>query len=166
MRTIAILLALSLPLPAFADRASPHAKVSATVNGKKITIDYGRPSKKGREIFGALVPFDKVWRTGADEATVLTTDGPLTIGDLKVPKGTYAIFTVPGQTGWKLIVNKNAKQWGAFSYDTKEDLGQTAMTVTGTGAPVEQFTISVEPQGKKATLKLTWDKTAASVSVE
>jgi hypothetical protein len=166
MRTLALLVALSMPLTALAERASPHEKVTATVNGHKVTIEYGRPSKKGREIFGGLVPWDKVWRTGADEATVLTTDGPLTIGNIKLQKGSYAIFTIPGQREWKLIVNKNPKQWGAFSYDPKEDVGTTPMVATGTGAAVEQFTIALEPQGKKAVLKMSWDKTAAAVNLE
>src|SRR4051812_41493206 len=76
------------------ERASPHADVNATVAGKKITISYGRPYKKGRAIWGGLVPWDQIWRTGADEATTLTTDGDLTLGTLKVPKGSYALFTL------------------------------------------------------------------------
>jgi hypothetical protein len=147
------------------DRASPHEEVSATVGGKKITIAYGRPHKKGRDIFGGLVPWGQVWRTGADEATTLTTDGDVTIGDLKVPKGSYALFTVPGQKEWQLIVNKNPKQWGAFKYDAKDDLGKTTMKVAAAPAPLEEFTISIEPAGKKATLKMGWDKTVASVGI-
>jgi len=148
------------------ERASPHETVNATVGGKKIAISYGRPFKKGREIFGGLVPWGQVWRTGADEATTLTTDGDLTIGDLKVPKGSYALFTVPGQKDWQLIVNKTAKQWGAFRYDAKEDLGKTSLKLSAAATPVEQFTISIEPAGdKKATLKLAWDKSIATVGI-
>ena len=148
------------------NRASPHEEVHATVGGKKITIVYGRPYKKGRDIFGALVPWGQVWRTGADEATTLTTDGDLTIGDLKVPKGSYALFTIPGASQWQLVVNKTPKQWGAFKYDAKDDLGKTAMKVGAAPAPLEQLTISVDPAaGGKATLKVGWDKTVASVAV-
>jgi len=149
------------------ERASPHADVSATVGGKKITISYGRPHKKGRDIWGGLVPWDKVWRTGADEATTLTTDGDITLGTLKVPKGSYALFTIPSQKkAWQLIVNKNPKQWGAFKYDAKDDLGKTEMKVGSGAEPVEQFTISIEPNGpKKATLKLAWDDLVASVPI-
>jgi hypothetical protein len=147
-------------------RASPHESVSATVGGKKITIEYGRPAKKGRDIFGGLVPWDKVWRTGADEATTFTTDGDVTIGDLKVAKGSYALFTIPGQKSWQLIVNKKPKQWGSFSYDAKDDLGKTTLKVSAAPAPVEQFTIALEPAGdKKLNLKLSWDKTVATVAV-
>ena len=149
------------------ERASPHAEASATIGGKKITITYGRPHKKGREIWGGLVPWDKVWRTGADEATTLTTDSDITLGTLKVPKGTYALFTIPSQKrSWQLIVNKNPKQWGSFSYDPKDDLGKTEMKVGSGAEPVEQFTISIEPNGaKKATLKLAWDDLLASVPI-
>jgi hypothetical protein len=163
----AFIAAATLAAHADKDRASPHADVSATVGGKKITISYGRPFKKGREIWGGLVPWDQVWRTGADEATTLTTDGDITLGTLKVPKGSYAIFTVPSQKkSWQLIVNKNPKQWGAFKYDPKDDLGKTEMKVGSGAEPVEQFTISIEPAGpKKATLKLAWNDLVASVPI-
>jgi hypothetical protein len=157
-------------------RASPHDQTSAAIGGKKVIIQYGRPYKKGRQIFGeagglgtigagsALVPYGQIWRTGADEATTLTTDGDLMIGTLRVPKGSYALFTLPGKDEWTLVVNKTAKQWGAFSYDKKEDLGRVPMKVGSAAAPVEQFTIAIEPTGeRKATLKLSWDKVVATV---
>jgi Protein of unknown function (DUF2911) len=147
-------------------RASPHEQTSATVAGRKVTVSYGRPYKKGRLIFGGLVPYDQVWRTGADEATTLTTDGELMIGTVRVPKGTYALFTVPGKSAWTLVVNKTAQQWGAFSYDAKEDLGRVPMKVAASLAPVEQFTIELLPAGdRKATLKLSWDKLVATVGL-
>ena len=134
--------------------------------GRKVTVSYGRPFKKGRVIFGGLVPYDQVWRTGADEATTLTTDGELTIGTLRVPKGTYALFTVPGKSAWTLVVNKKAKQWGAFSYDPKDDLGRVPMQVTTSPAPVEQLTIELLQAGdRKASLKLSWDKLVATVGL-
>lgn len=147
-------------------RASPHEQVSLVLDGKKITVEYGRPYKKGREIFGKLVPFGEVWRTGADEATTITSDANLTIGSLKVAKGTYSLFTLPTQKDFTLIVNKTAKQWGAYKYDPKQDLGRTPMTVTTAPAPAEQLTISLEAAGgKKGTLKIAWDKTVATVPV-
>ena len=150
-------------------RASPHEQVSAIIGGKKIKIEYGRPLKKGRSIFGGgdpLVPFGAVWRTGADEATTITTDGDLTIGTVKVPKGTYALFTIPGEKEWTLVINKVAKQWGSFKHDPKQDLGRTPMTVSAAAAPVEQFTITVEVPGKKTgTLKMSWDTTVAAVAI-
>ena len=148
-----------------AKRASPHEQVTAVLGGKKVTIDYGRPLKKGRDIFGKLVPFGQVWRTGADEATTLTTEANLNIGGIKVPKGTYTLFTLPTEKEWTLIVNKTVKQWGAYSYDPKQDLGRAKMTVAAAAAPVEQFTIAIEAQGKGGTLKLSWDKTVASIPI-
>lgn len=148
-----------------AKRQSPHEQVTAVLNGKKVTIDYGRPYKKGREIFGKLVPFGQVWRTGADEATVLTSEGNLTLGELKVQKGSYTLFTLPGEKGWQLILNKALKQWGAYSYDAKQDVGRAQMKVSTTAAPVEQFTIAIDVQGKSGTLKLSWDTTVASLPI-
>ena len=147
-------------------RLSPHEQVSATIGGKKITIEYGRPYKKGRPIFGGLVPFGQVWRTGADEATTLTTDGDVMIGALRVPKGKYALFTVPEKDQWTLVVNRTAKQWGAFSYNAKDDLGRVPMKVGATPATVEQLTIKLEPAGdRKAILEVSWDKLVASAQL-
>jgi len=147
-------------------RASPHEKTSITLAGKKVEIEYGRPFKKGRDIFGALVPYKEVWRAGADEATVLTTEADLTIGTLVVPKGTYTLFVVPNAKEWTFVVNKVAKQWGAYSYDQKQDLGRVPMKVAPNAAPVEQFTISLEAQSaNKAVLKMAWDKSSASVTL-
>ena len=169
MKAIAIasIAALSLAGSARAERqrASPHADVTATLAGKKITVSYGRPSMKARAIFGGLVPWDQVWRTGADEATTFTTETDVVIGGLKVPKGEYALFTIPTEKQWTLVVNKTAKQWGAFKYDAAQDLGRTPMTVTTATRPVEQFTIEMVPAGKQLTLKLSWDRTVATVAI-
>lgn len=161
------ILALSSVAPVRAEdkRASPHAEVTATLAGKKITISYGRPYMKGRTIFGGLVPWGAVWRTGADESTTFTTEADVVIGGLTVPKGEYALFTIPTEKQWTLVLNKTAKQWGAFKYDAAQDLGRAPMTVTSASKPVEQFTIDLVPAGKQVTLKLSWDKTVASVAI-
>jgi len=165
--TAASIAALSLAGSAQAERerASPHADVTATLAGKKITVSYGRPYAKGRAIFGGLVPWGEVWRTGADEATTFTAEADVVIGGLKVPKGEYALFTIPTEKQWTLVLNKTAKQWGAFQYDATQDLGRVPMTVAGIAKPVEQFTIEMVPAGKRLTLKLSWDKTVASVAI-
>ena len=148
------------------NRVSPHETVELTLNGKKITISYGRPYLKGRKaVGGSLVPYGQVWRTGADEATKLTTDADLMIGNLLVPKGSYSLFTLPSESGWKLIVNKTADQWGAFNYDQKQDLGRVDMKVGKTAAPVEQFTITLAKAGSGAVLKMAWENTSASVDL-
>jgi hypothetical protein len=163
----ALIAAVSLAGSARAERqrASPHADATATLAGKKITVSYGRPSMKGRAIFGGLVPWDQVWRTGADEATTFTTEADVVVGGLKVPKGEYALFTIPTEKQWTLVVNKTAKQWGAFKYDAAQDLGRVPMTVTTATKPVEQFTIEMVPAGKQLTLKLSWDRTVATVAI-
>jgi hypothetical protein len=148
-------------------RKSPHETVSATLGGKTIAISYGRPYLKGRQaVGGTLVPYDQVWRLGADEATKLTTAADLTIGNLKVPKGSYALFTIAGHDHWTLIVNKQAEQWGAFNYNQADDLGRTPLEVKKTPSTVEQFAISLTPQpGNSLALHLVWENTDASTII-
>lgn len=134
---------------------SPPAKAEATVKGKKVTIDYSAPSKRGRTIMGELVPYGKVWRTGANAATTLTTEADLMIGSLHVPAGKYTLYTIPGEKEWTLIVNKQTGQWGT-DYDDKQDLGRTKLTVAPVKDAVETFTIGVGD-----TLSFTWENTKA-----
>ena len=165
MKAIAIAAAsiAVLSLVAIADaqekRASPHADATGVLAGKKITVSYGRPYMKGRAIFGGLVPWGQVWRTGADEATTFTTEADVVIGGLKVPKGEYALFTIPAEKQWTLVLNKTAKQWGAFKYDAAQDLGRVPMTVAAAPMAVVQLTIEMVPAGKQLSLKLSWDLT-------
>jgi hypothetical protein len=169
-RVLYVLAALTAAIGAVAaqgNRVSPHETTELALNGKKITVTYGRPYMKGRKVVGgALVPYGQVWRTGADEATVLTTEADLMIGTLAVPKGSYSIFTLPSESGWKLIVNKVDKQWGAFRYDEKQDLGRADMKVAKTSAPVEQFTITLAKSGDGGVMKLEWENTSATVGFQ
>lgn len=170
-RTLAVLAVVSVLIVVVVamqrQRVSPHETVELSLSGKKITVTYGRPYLKGRKaVGGSLVPYGQVWRTGADEATILTTDADLMIGSLAVPKGSYSLFTLPTETGWKLIVNKTDKQWGAFSYKEADDLGRTDMKVGKTAATVEQFTISLAAAGSSAVMKLEWENTSASVDLK
>jgi len=142
--------------------ASPPAQVTAKVGAATITIDYARPSMRGRKIMGGLVPFDKVWRTGANRATHLKTDAAITIGTLAVPAGTYTLYTIPGEKAWTLVVNKQTGQWGT-QYDQAQDLGRAPMTVETLPSAVEAFTIAVTAAG---TLTLEWETTRASVAVK
>lgn len=150
---------------AFADQEapkkplSPPAKAEATLNGKKVTIDYSAPSKRNRVIMGELVPYGKVWRTGANAATTLTTAADLMIGTMHVPKGAYTLYTIPGEKEWTLIVNKQTGQWGT-NYDAAQDLGRVKMTVTPVKDTVETFVIGIDK-----TLTLTWENTRAWVPV-
>lgn len=164
---LGILVGCAAVLPAQEKKgpASPLATVSAAIGGKKVTITYSRPYKKGRAIFGGLVPLNELWRTGANAATTFATEGDVMLGSLHVPAGTYAMFTIPGEKEWTLVLSKVAKQMGAFEYDQKNDLGRAKMSVSAAPA-TEQFTIAIEPKGgNSGVLKLTWDTTTASIDV-
>lgn len=150
-----------------APKASPPGTATFSFSdGKTVNIAYSRPSAKGRKIMGGLVPYGQVWRTGANEATSFTTDADLVVGGTTVPAGKYTIYALPGESAWKLIINKQTGQWGT-KYDEKQDLARVDMQVSKTSAPVEQFTISFDKAGDNAAkLKLEWENTAASVDVK
>lgn len=145
---------------------SPPAAVEATVGGANLLVEYSRPSKRGREIWGALVPFGEVWRTGANSATHFVTDRPVTIGDLELPAGAYTLWTTFSPEGGTLIVNRQTRIWGT-AYDAAFDLGRTPLESTVLDAPVEQFTIAIESDGDGGVLSLAWDdrRFSAPVSV-
>jgi hypothetical protein len=145
---------------------SPPGTASVTfADGKTVTINYSRPSMRGRKIFGGLVPYGQVWRTGANSATSLKTDVDLTIGGASVPAGSYTLYSIPSESGWKLIINKETGQWGT-EYDEKQDLARVDMKVAKNANPTEQFTISLDKSsGNGAMLKLDWADTTTSVAV-
>ncbi|MGH9508986.1 MAG: DUF2911 domain-containing protein [Terriglobales bacterium] len=147
-------------------RSSPPGTAEITLAGKKVKIDYGRPSMRGRKIFGELVPYEQVWRTGANEATTLTTDVDLAVGGAHVPAGKYTLYTLPAEAGWKLIINKQTGQWGT-EYNQAQDLARVDMKKELIEIPIEQFTISFLPKGTDgATLRLDWEKTRVQVEVK
>jgi hypothetical protein len=147
-------------------RVSPHETVNATVGDAKITIVYGRPytkdpkSAEKRKIWGGLVPYGKVWRLGADEATLLTTDKEISIGGTAIAAGTYSLYLWPEESGAKLIVNKQTGQWGT-KYDEKQDLVRIDLKKQAADKPVDQFTIAVDG----GTLKLMWENTEYSAAI-
>ena len=145
-------------------RPSPPAQAQCKFSdGKTITVDYSSPRMKGRKIFGELVPYGQVWRTGANEATKFVSDTGLTADGRDIPAGNYTIFTVPEQSKWTLIVNKKTGEWGIpYKYESDE-LGRIPMSVSQTSAPVENFTISFDQGGNTCTLKMSWEQTEASV---
>ena len=153
-------------------RPSPPGTASVTfADGKKITIDYSRPKindpKTGqpRKIMGGLVPYDKEWRTGANDATTFVTDTNVKVGDLSVPAGNYTLYTIPGETEWTIIINKQTGQWGTV-YNQDQDLGRTKVKSGKTASTVDQFTISFDPaKGKSTTLNLQWENTKVSVPI-
>lgn len=141
---------------------SPADSTAATVAGATVTVKYARPAMRGRRIFGHIVPWDRVWRTGANEATLFATTADLVMGGTTIPAGTYTLWTIPAPNGWQLIINKNTGQWGT-DYRAAHDLARLAMAVQTLARPVERFTIAVEPRGAGGVLRLEWEQTRASV---
>ncbi|MEQ1947483.1 MAG: DUF2911 domain-containing protein [Bryobacteraceae bacterium] len=151
--------------PSAQAQTSPPAETTAAIGGKKVQIKYSSPRMRGRKIMGGLVPFNQIWRTGADSATTLSTEANLQIGSLKVPKGNYTIFTIPTANEWTLVINKELGQWG-LDYHEKLDFGRAKMTVKALPAAVENFAIAVKSTGgNNGILTMTWEKTEASVPI-
>ena len=150
--------------PMFANRPlgqlSPRDTVRATLGGAEVWIDYSRPQKRGRVIFGDVVPWNTVWRTGANAATQLNTSADLVVAGTTVPAGKYTLWTLPSQSGWKVIINKQTGQWGT-EYNPAQDLVRVDAKVEMLATPVEQMAIAFEP----GTLTVSWDKTKVSVPV-
>jgi hypothetical protein len=145
-------------------RPSPPAHAQCKFSdGKTITVDYSSPRAKGRKIFGGLVPYGEVWRTGANDATTFVTGAALTLGGKDVPAGSYTIFTVPTADKWTLIINKHTGEWGIpYKYES-EELVRVPMSVSATSGPVENLTISFDQSGGACALQLSWENTQASV---
>jgi hypothetical protein len=147
-------------------RPSPPANAQCKFSdGKSVTVDYSSPRMKGRKIYGGLVPYGEVWRTGANDATTFVATAGVSIGGKDVPAGDYTIFTVPNQDKWTLIVNKKTGEWGIpYTYEADE-LARTDMTVSSTPSSVENFTIGFDQKGDACTLHIDWENTRASVDV-
>ncbi len=147
-------------------RPSPPASASCDLGGgKTITTDYSSPRMKGRKIFGELVPFGQVWRTGANDATTFVTSADVSVGGTAVPAGKYTLFTVPTADKWTLIVSKKTGEWGIpYKYESDE-LARIPMKTSKLDAPVENFTIGYDKTGAGCTLRLDWENTRASVDV-
>lgn len=144
-------------------RASPLMKASADLDGINISIQYGQPSKKDRDIFGSLVPYGKVWRTGANEASVIEFSEDVVINGTTVKAGKYALFTIPGKEEWTLILNSVWNQWGAYNYDSSKDVLKTQISSKSLGEVQEKFTISISKEGE---VSISWDKTSAQFSIK
>lgn len=146
-------------------RASPHETVKAVIDGANVSITYGRPYMKGRKVFGGLVPHGQVWRTGADEATILETDKMLMLGALHLNPGKYSLYSLIDDKSWKLVVNKQVGQWGT-EYTQGQDLGRVDMRVEALSAPVEQFTIAIDKgaSGKGGVIAMQWETKKATLA--
>ena len=147
-------------------KPSPAASASCDLGGgKTIKTDYSSPRMKGRKIYGDLVPYGKVWRTGANEATTFVNSADVVVGGKTVPAGSYTIFTVPTADKWTLIINKKTGEWGIpYKYE-KDELAKVDMKVSKLDSPVENFTITYEKSGSGCTMELDWETTRASVDI-
>lgn len=147
-------------------RPSPPATATFDLGGgQSITIDYSSPRAKGRTIFGGLVPYGKVWRAGANEATAFANTADVTIGGTLVPAGQYTLFVIPEQDKWTLIISKKTGEWGTDYPGQSNDLARIDMKASTLPSPVENFTISFEKAGSGANLNVDWETTRASVMV-
>jgi len=153
-------------------RPSPPGTAEVTLSGKKITVDYSRPKirdpKTGqpRKIMGNVVPYGKVWRTGANEATSFQTQADLDIKGTTVPAGSYTLYSLPSEGTWKLIISKKTGQWGT-DYDDTQDLARIDMDKSSPSTTVDPFTVSFEKKSEtEAILHLAWENTGVSVPIK
>ncbi len=156
-----------LPL---ARRASPLDSASVSLHGNAVKVCYGRPSLRGRAMLGDRIPFGQVWRTGANEPTMLHTSGPMVVAGMDVPAGTYSLYTVPGKDKWEIILNRSVTQWGHESYYTDavraQELGRATVPAGSLAAPVETFTIRFEPEQNGASaILLEWEQTQVRIPI-
>jgi hypothetical protein len=164
------LLAILFTTAAFAQmgggKPSPPASAACDLGGgKTIKTNYSSPRMKGRKVYGELVPFGEVWRTGANEATTFVNSADVVIGGKSVPAGSYTIFTVPNADKWTLIINKKTGEWGIpYKYESDE-LARVDMKVSKLPSPVENFTISYDKSGSGCTMHIDWETTRASVDI-
>ncbi|MGX1024332.1 DUF2911 domain-containing protein [Psychroflexus sp. MBR-150] len=148
------------------DISPMDAVIVRTDDGQSfMRIIYSRPQKKGREIFGGLVPYGEVWRTGANEATEITFYEKVTFGGKPIDAGTYSLFTIPNKDKWTVILNKELNQWGAYQYDSSKDVTRIEVKPKSTVANVETFSITSKKVDKGYHLLLGWDDTYIEIPV-
>lgn len=158
--TASVAVAQDLPQP------SPKGHVEQIVGLTKVSIDYSRPSAKGRKIFGDLVPFDKVWRTGANLCTIIETDGPVQIEGSTLPAGKYSLFTIPREGAWVVIFNKDTELWGEGDRKDSLDVLQVKVAAGKSGDFTETFTIGFDAvSDDKARIDLRWENTVVGISI-
>jgi len=148
-------------------RPSPTAITTARYKDSYVKITYCQPRKRGREIFGKLVPFGEVWRTGANEATELTLTRDIFVKDTLLTAGNYSIFTIPNKDQWTIIFNKDLGLWGSYNYNPKMDMLRITVPVNTTGTEIfESFTIRFDQRNSVADLLLIWDKTKIVIPIQ
>lgn len=143
-------------------RPSPPASASETVGSATVTINYSQPSVKDREIWGSLVPYDKVWRTGANEATIFEISTDVKVEGKSLKAGKYGLFTVPGKNEWVIIFNSVSEQWGAFNYDESKDVLRVSVKPEKVSDSTEKMTFAISDEG---VVSLIWEKLAVKFKV-
>ncbi len=147
--------------------ASPRQKVEQQFSMSKITVDYGRPGVKGRKIFGDLVPFGKVWRAGANSSTKITFEQSVNFGGKIVAAGTYGLFAIPTEKEWKVILNKDSQQWGAYTFDEKLNVVDVTVPVQKLAEKQEWFEIELNPvDDNSVNLVMKWDLTKVELPLK
>ena len=155
--------AQSLKLPAL----SPTAKIEQSFSTTNITIDYSRPSMRGRKIFGGLVAYGELWRTGANAATKVTFGEDVVMGGTDIKKGTYALYTVPNENSWQIILNKGVKNWGTGGYNKEDDVVSFSVTPKRINNKIETFTITIaDITYTTCNIVLKWENTKVIIPVK
>jgi hypothetical protein len=149
-----------------APQPSPVGKITQNIGLTDITIEYSRPSMKGRKVFGVLVPYNELWRTGANASTKVTFSENVKVGGQELKKGTYALYSIPGEKEWTIIFNKNIDHWGADGYKQEEDVCRFTVKPISFPSTVESFTISIDNlKNGSCDISLAWDKTQVTIPV-
>lgn len=158
------------PTAPTANRASPYDSTAVPVGGSNALVCYSRPSVKGRTIFGGLVPYGKLWRTGANEPTILHLPVAATVAGIPVEPGSYSLYTVPGADEWTVIVNRSTSQWGVESQYTPQiqaqEVGRATVPAMRADSPVETFTLRAAPRGRASDLVMEWENARVRIPVE
>ncbi|MCB0492730.1 MAG: DUF2911 domain-containing protein [Cyclobacteriaceae bacterium] len=147
-------------------RTSPLSITTSRYKDTYVKIVYSQPHKKGRDLFGKLVPYGEVWRTGANEATEITLTGDILVNGQELKAGTYSIFTIPNQKTWTVIFNSDLGLWGAYNYNPKKDILRIEAPVLATKEVAEAFTIGVDARNNEADFFFHWDKTKVVIPVQ
>ncbi|HEY9488504.1 MAG TPA: DUF2911 domain-containing protein [Chryseosolibacter sp.] len=147
-------------------RPSPLAITSVRYKDHYVKITYSQPQKRNREIFGDLVPFGKVWRTGANEATEITTTKDIQLDAIILKAGTYSLFTIPEKDKWTIIINSDVGLWGAYNYNYRKDLWRFQVPVRRTDKIYEPFTIIFDQSNEVADLLIMWDNVRVTIPVK
>lgn len=161
---VVVLVAALAAFFAYTSTLSPEEKLSFNNNGLEVNVTYCQPSKKGREIFGTLVPYGQVWRTGANAATLVSFNKDVTVAGKNVPVGEYTLWTIPNESNWTIILNKETGQWGT-NYNESEDLLRVDVPAGQTTTTIEKFTIELLSADNGIDMNLAWDNTKVTVPI-